>query len=184
MGKDAHRAGRLMLASALNVVFDWISAQLHALSSMDLAFALGALLLIRASSRLGMWAYALVALPGTLAHELAHFLVALLLGAQPSFPSLVPQRSAHGWRLGSVAFRAGPLRSVPIALAPFALAPLALWWAAHFLPGAGWPGYGVHAWVVGALLSACLPSSADFKIAIPALLVLAAIAALAWFVLH
>lgn len=173
-----------MLTSVLAPMFGWITAQWHALSARDVAFALGALLLIRASSRLGMWAYALIALPGTLAHELAHFLVALALRAQPSFPSLVPQRSAHGWRLGSVAFRAGPLRSVPIALAPFALAPLGLWWAATFLAGARWPGYGVHAWIVGALISACLPSSADFKIALPALLVLAVIAALSWFALH
>ena len=44
-------------------------------------------------------------------------LVALLLFAKPQFPSLIPQRMEHGWRLGSVAFRAGWLRSLPIFLA-------------------------------------------------------------------
>jgi len=161
-------------------VIDWIAAQVQGLSATDLAFALGALLLIRASSRLGMWPYALIALPGTVAHELAHFLVAAVLAAKPSFPSLIPQRTEHGWRLGSVAFRAGLLRSVPIALAPLALLPLALFWAAAFLPSATWPLYGLHAWLVGALVSASLPSSADFRIALPALLLIAAITALAW----
>lgn len=162
-------------------VFDWTAAQLQGLSPADLAFALGALLLIRASSRLGMWPYALIALPGTLAHELAHFLVALVLAAKPMFPSLIPQRTEHGWRLGSVAFRAGVIRSVPIALAPLLLLPLGLFWAAAFMASAAWPLYGVHAWLVGALLSASLPSAADLKIAVPALMLLAAIAALAWY---
>ena len=161
--------------------FDWAVGKLQVLSPADLGFALGALLLIRASSRLGMWPYALIALPGTLAHELAHFLVALVLAAKPSFPSLVPQRSNHGWRLGAVQFRAGLIRSVPIALAPLVLLPLALFWAVTFIAPAVWPLYGMHAWIVGALLSASLPSSADFKIAIPALSLMAAIAALAWY---
>jgi hypothetical protein len=145
-----------------------------------LAFIFAALIVIRASSRLGMWVYALVALPGTLAHELAHFLLALVLAARPSFPSLVPQRTAHGWRLGSVAFRAGIVRSVPIALAPLLLAPLSLWWAASFLASAPWPQYAFYAWVAAALLSASLPSSADFRIALPALAILAAIGIIVW----
>lgn len=151
---------------------------LHALSPRDWAAMLGALALIRVSSRLGMWPYALLALPGTLAHELAHFAVALSLNADPSFPSLRPRRSEHGWRLGSVTFRAGWLRSVPIALAPLLLLPLALGWAATFLaPAHGWHYFG-QAWLVACLLSASLPSSADFRIALPALFLIAAMGAL------
>lgn len=160
---------------------DWTTAQLHVLSPTDIVAAFGALLLIRACTRLGMWLYAIIALPGTLAHELAHYLVALLLFAQPSFPSLIPQRTGRGWRMGSVAFRAGILRAVPIALAPIMLLPLALFWAVHWLAPAADLMYWLHAWIVGALLSACLPSTADFKLAIPALMVLAVLAALAWF---
>lgn len=153
---------------------------LQLLPPTDIALALLALLLIRASSRFGMWVYAVVALPGTLAHELAHYLVALLLLAKPSFPSLVPQRTLHGWRLGSVAFHAGRLRSVPIALAPLLLAPLALAWANEFMVPAGWPMVALQAWIVGALLSACLPSRADVRIAFPALVVLIGLALIAW----
>lgn len=152
---------------------DSLLAALAAVPLTDAALAAVALFLIRLSSHLGMWPYAIIALPGTLAHEAAHYLTALLLGARPSFPSLVPQRTAFGWRLGSVAFRAGPLRSLPIALAPLLLLPLAAWWLLHFMAPSPWPLHGVHAWIVGALLSACLPSSADFRIAFPALAVIA-----------
>lgn len=172
---DAFAAGGLM---------DWSLGQLKMLSLSDWGLVLGAFVLIRASSLLGMWAYALIALPGTLAHELAHFLVALVLAAKPSFPSLAPRRSEHGWRLGSVTFRAGLIRSVPIALAPIVLLPLALFYGVTFLASAACPLSLLHAWIMAALLSACLPSRADFRIAIPALLLASLAAAAAWFLLR
>ena len=147
----------------------------------DLLVVALALLLVRASSRLGMWPYALVALPGTAMHEFAHWLVALVLGAHPDFPSLIPQRGPHGWRLGSVAFRAGFLRAVPIVLAPLLLFPMAWWWTLAFVASSSWPERALHAWLAASVLSASLPSSADWKIARPALL-LALLAGLAWIV--
>jgi hypothetical protein len=161
----------------------WAEALLRALSPLDYGLVLGAFLLLRISSRLGMWPYALLALPGTLAHELAHYLTALVLFAKPSFPSLLPTRTEHGWRLGSVRFRAGLLRSVPISLAPLMLLPLALVWSAVFLAPATWPWITLHAWLVATFLSACLPSRADFRIALPALALIAAIV-LAWYLVH
>ena len=151
----------------------WPTAEMQALSTGDVVLVAGMFLLIRLAHRLGMWTYALVALPGTLAHELAHYVVASLLLAHPQFPSLVPQRSGHGLRLGSVMFRAGWLRSLPIALAPFALLPLALWWALTWMQPAGGAMYFVQGWVVAALVSASLPSAADFRIALPALILVA-----------
>jgi hypothetical protein len=150
------------------------------LSPTDVVVAVGALLLIRACTVLGMWLYAIIALPGTLAHELTHYLVALLLFAQPSFPSLIPQRTGRGWRMGSVTFRAGIFRAVPIALAPIILLPVAMFWAVHWMAPAAGSMYWLHAWIVGAMLSACLPSSADFRLALPALAILSVIAAVAW----
>ena len=138
-----------------------------------------AFVLLRSSSRLGMWPYAIAALPGTAAHEFAHWLVAALLGARPDFPSLRPQRSGTGWRLGSVTFRAGMFRAVPIVLAPLLLLPLAWWWTWAFVAPAEWPWLALHAWLAATFLSASLPSSADFRIALPALAILAAVAALA-----
>jgi hypothetical protein len=147
---------------------------LPALLAVAVAFGL-----IRASGRLGMWAYALAALPGTVAHEFAHWLVALVLGARPQFPRLVPERTAHGWRLGSVRFQPGMFRAVPIVLAPFALFPLAWWWTLALVGPADWPLRALHAWLAASLLSGSLPSRADFRIALPALAILAALAALA-----
>ena len=156
----------------------WIGTQVSVLSTRDVLIVLAMLAAMRLASRLGMWAYAAIALPGTFAHEMAQYLVALLLFAKPDFPSLAPQRTLHGWRLGSVTFRAGIARALPIALAPFALMPLALWWATLMAPAEG-ALYFVHAWLAAALVSASLPSSADFKLALPALAVIA-VAALAY----
>ena len=161
----------------------WPGSAIQGLTCADVVLVLGMLLVIRLSSRIGVWAYALLALPGTLAHELAHYLVAALLLARPQFPSLIPQRTEHGWRLGSVAFRAGWLRSLPIALAPFALLPLSLWWAVTWMLPALGLMYFMQAWIVAALVSASLPSSADFRIALPALSLLA-LAGLVYVFLH
>lgn len=150
------------------------------LSPLDVAGILAAMLVIRLSRHAGMWIYALVGLPGTFAHELAHFLVAFVLGARPSMPSMIPRRTGRGWLLGSVSFRAGYLRALPIAMAPFALAPLGLWWAVVFLHPASWPLFVVHAWVVAAMVSASFPSAADFRLAWPALLVIAVVAVGVW----
>jgi hypothetical protein len=155
-----------------------------ALSPVDVVCVIVAMLMIRACRHAGMWLYALIALPGTLAHELAHFIVAFVLGARPSFPSLVPVRTEHGWRLGSVAFRVGYARAMPIALAPLLLAPLALWWAVSLLHPASWPLYGLHVWIVAALLTASAPSATDFKLALPALCVLLVIAVIVLLAAH
>lgn len=133
--------------------------------------AVGAVVLLqRLSAGLGLWAYALIALPGTLAHELAHYLVAQVLLARPRLPHLWPERTAEGWRLGSVAFVAPWWRAMPIALAPLLLAPGALAWLLHFLVPARGLALALHAWVVGTMLGASLPSRADWRIAAPGLL--------------
>src|SRR4249919_440604 len=94
----------------------------------------------------------------------------------------VPTRTDKGWRLGHVQFRAGHVRAMFVGLAPLLLAPLAVWWAVALLAPATWPLYLLHAWVVAALLQACWPSPADWKLAFPALAVLVPVALmLAWY---
>jgi hypothetical protein len=172
--------GHTTLLQVLASLKDWTAHLVQALSPMDLACILGAFLLIRVSRYAGMWVYAVVGLPGTFAHELAHFIVAFVLGAHPSLPNVIPKRTERGWLLGSVAFRAGYFRALPIALAPLALAPLALWWAGTFLHSASWPLYCVQLWVVAALVTASLPSTTDLKLALPALVVVAVIVLGIW----
>jgi hypothetical protein len=136
------------------------------------------LTLQRVSRRFGLWAYAAFALPGTVAHELAHFVVALVLAGEPRLPRLWPQRTEHGWRLGSVAFRAPWWRAGPIALAPLLLMPASLAWVLAFVVEARGGWIALQAWIAGTLLSASLPSRADLRIAAPfiALLAVAAVA--------
>jgi hypothetical protein len=69
----------------------------------------------------------IIRLPGVVLHELAHFMVGMVLGADPVSFSLIPQRRGDGrWALGSVVFRRiTPFNAVPIACAPLGLVPLA-----------------------------------------------------------
>lgn len=136
----------------------------------------------RVLRRFGLWAYAAFALPGTLAHEMSHYVVALLLRARPRLPRLWPQRTERGWRLGSVAFQAPWWRAGPIALAPLLLLPAALAWVVMLVAPAQGVLLALHAWVAGTMLDASLPSRTDLRIALPTLAVLAAlmIAALGW----
>jgi len=62
----------------------------------------------------------------TLPHELAHFVVALLLGGNPSFPNFIPRRANGVWILGQVKFYATPLNAFPAGMAPLLLLPLAV----------------------------------------------------------
>ena len=96
-------------------------------------------------ARASMWRIALLSLPGTAAHECAHFLIGLLLWAQPHGLTLWPKADGRGWRLGAVSFgRIGLLNGAWVALAPLLLLPLA------------WLGF-VHVF-------AALPSWQDLKL--------------------
>src|SRR5207253_2132543 len=76
--------------------------------------------------RNSMWRIALLSLPGTIAHELAHFVVGLVLLAKPRGFSIWPRAHAHTWTLGSVSFgNIGLLNGAFVALAPLLLLPIA-----------------------------------------------------------
>ena len=121
--------------------------------------------------RMGMWAFSLFSLPGTVAHELSHWLVAFVLGARPSFPGLIPKRERGGWTLGSVKVSPDILTRIPITLAPIALLPLGIWYAvAHSEAQGGW--YLAHIWVASTVLYASLPSRQDWLVALPAIICL------------
>ncbi len=128
------------------------------------------LFILVAAPRLGMWVYSLVALPGTLMHELSHLLLAFVLGAQPTFPSIIPKRDGNSWRLGSVTCSPNFLTTIPIALAPLALFPAAILYAVFVMsPATGW-WYVFHVWVASSMLAACLPSRQDWRVALPTII--------------
>ena len=119
-------------------------------------------------ARGSFWLLSLLALPGTCCHELAHWLVGLVLGARPARLTLWPRRVAGGVVLGSVTFR--NLRwynAFFVGVAPLALLPAA--WGLFLLRlGAGprldWREAGV-VFLLGNLVFAALPSWQDLRIA-------------------
>lgn len=122
-----------------------------------------------AAPRLGMWAYSLFSLPGTVAHELCHWSSALVLGAKPKFPHIIPKREGDAWRLGSVQFVPNLLTVIPIALAPCLLLPLGIWYAVFVMHPATGSWYLIHVWVASTFLAASLPSRQDWKVAMPSI---------------
>lgn len=86
---------------------------------MGLALGITAAVLLHViSRRLPMWAFILISLPGTLLHELSHWLFAFVLRAKPSLPSIIPKKQGNTWCLGSVAFKAKWYSASLVALAP------------------------------------------------------------------
>lgn len=105
-------------------------------------------------------------LPGTLAHELAHYLVAVATFSSPSPISLHLKRDANGWRLGSVAFLPGFWTAGLVALAPAWVLPLVIYglWREAYVSGLV---YNLAAGYLAMILAAAaLPSRQDWSIAI------------------
>lgn len=110
---------------------------------------------------------ALFVLPGTLVHELLHWLVGTITNAKPVSFSLLPRKTAGGqWVLGSVGFT--NLRwynAALVGLAPL-LAPLiALFFAPVY---ANWSVSKVdfEYWAItGPIFAMCLPSGVDIRLA-------------------
>ena len=112
-----------------------------------------------------IWLYILAVLPSTFLHELSHWLVAVVLGARPSFPSLLPKKmEGNYWVLGSVEFQCNPFTAALIALAP-------LWLLGGFVAFMLLEGWHLSAdWWVGVLMGVMLvgsfPSRTDWAIAL------------------
>jgi hypothetical protein len=118
--------------------------------------------------------FALFALPGTLTHELLHFLVGLALGAKPASLSVIPKRERDGaYQLGSVAFRRiNLLNAAPAALAPLLALPLA-WHLVEWRVGqvafrGVQPLEAAWCYLAACMIVCSLPSRADLRIALKA----------------
>jgi hypothetical protein len=128
------------------------------------------------------YVYAFSLWPGTVAHELLHYLAGLLAGARPVSLSVIPRRKLDGgWLLGSVSFaRLRWWNSVPVGLAPLALIPAGGW---IFIASASLPLMTAPAFGLKLLATQCLlagwPSPRDWAHAIVGLLALMALGLLA-----
>lgn len=125
---------------------------------------LGVLVAALHGARGRFWLFALLSLPGTLAHEGCHFLVGLALGGRPAGFSVWPRREEGRWILGSVPFRNLRWHNVCfIALAPLLLLPAA-WIFVRWRLAAGPLPDGQEAlglFLVANLVHGCVPSGTD-----------------------
>lgn len=154
---------------------DPMSVLPHAIALTLLA---GGLLMLRRWPRM----YAASIWPGTVAHELLHYVAGLLFGARPLSLSVIPRRKPDGgWLLGSVSFaRLRWWNSVPVGLAPLALMPAGGW---IFAESCAQPLFAGSALGMKLLAAQCLlagwPSPRDWAHAIVGLLGLVALGLLA-----
>jgi hypothetical protein len=132
------------------------------------------------------WLYAIALWPGTVAHELLHFVAGLLMGAKPVSLTVIPKRKLEGgWVLGSVMFaRLRWWNSVPVGLAPLALVPAGGW---AFIQSAALPLMSVASVGLKLVTVQCLlagwPSPRDWSHAIIGLLMLAVLGVLVYLAL-
>lgn len=121
-------------------------------------------------------------LPGTMMHELMHFVAAVVTGSNPSSISILPRRNAGGWILGSVSFSPGFWTGSIVAMAPLALLPVTFFiW--RVMPGnALWERFGLS-YLIASCLNSAKPSASDAVIAIkhPAGLILLAMVVWVYF---
>jgi hypothetical protein len=128
-------------------------------------------LFVRASKWLPITA--ILALPGTMLHEMAHVCVGVLTFARPTSVSLWPRRERGLFVLGEVRFRCvGYFNGAPVALAPLLLLPLVAW---LFLGTVhAWSGnllfWATGGYLTAVLLRALIPSSADVRVAAPSIM--------------
>ncbi|MTW13628.1 hypothetical protein GM658_23745 [Pseudoduganella eburnea] len=112
--------------------------------------------------------FTLLQLPGTLCHELAHFLAGLVTFAQPVSLSVIPRRDGNGYRLGEVKLaNASWYNSALTALAPMLLV-LIPWGIAVQRTHGAWhftPLDAGLALLIAPQFLACWPSAADWKLA-------------------
>jgi hypothetical protein len=132
-----------------------------------------------------MWRIALLSLPGTIAHELAHFVVGMLLLAKPRGFSIWPRAHGDIWRLGSVSFgNIGLLNGAFVALAPLLLLPIAWLCVVHVLlplwNDSQWGWWLLAGYLTATALFAALPSFQDIKLGARSLLLYAALGGFLW----
>ena len=129
---------------------------------------LAAMLWLLKQARRSFWLISLVALPGTLCHELCHWLVGTLLNGRPVRFTVIPRREGRGFVLGSVAL--ANLRwynAFFIGLAPLLLLAAAygiFQWRLGGHPLLGWTEAGV-VFLLANLLFGAVPSGPDLRIA-------------------
>ncbi len=130
--------------------------------------ALAAGLWLLNHARRSFWLVSVLALPGTLAHELCHWALGTAMNGRPVRFTVLPRREGRGYVLGAVAF--SNLRwynAFFIGMAPLLLLPAAFvlfQWRLAAHPALGW-SEALMAFLIANLLFGAVPSWADLRIA-------------------
>lgn len=115
-----------------------------------------------------MFMAALINIPGTLLHELTHFITGLVLNARPCNFTVFPKRAPDGYVMGSVGFRNITFyNAVPSALAPLALLPIGFYVNRYLLPEMEPTLLNCILYMLlqTVLIENAIPSRADFRVA-------------------
>jgi hypothetical protein len=107
----------------------------------------------------------ILAWPGTVVHEILHYIVALITFGKPHNLVILPSNESGGTVLGSV--QCGNLNwfnKIPVALAPLLAIPIAI--VMMSLMKFSWTTGGIfNAFIISSIVSSCVPSSVDMEIA-------------------
>ena len=116
-----------------------------------------------------LWLCALINIPGTLLHELMHWLVGGFMNARPCNFTIIPKRDASGsYVMGSVGFRnIGFYNAIPAALAPLLLLPIGFYINRYVLPliPMNLTNYILYVLLQTIIVQNAVPSQADWRIA-------------------
>ena len=132
---------------------------------------------------------ALISLAATVLHEACHWLVGLLLNAQPRSVTLIPKRQGGHWVLGAVSFANLKLWNAAfVALAPLAMLPLGAWafqaWMVPALAAGDYPSWALAGYIVACCLFGGLPSGTDIRIGAVSTVFYALIAGAIWWLVE
>ena len=174
-----------MSASSITQYLNSLASVLTTPAGKVYAGAVMACVLVLYFLRSHLVIFSLAAFPGTLLHELLHFIAGLATFARPTGFSLIPRRMAHAYVLGSVRFaHVRWYNAWFIGLAPLLLLPTALFllaWRVQSLHGFS-PVEILWAYLLATLIYASLPSWPDIKIATGSFWLLVFAAAVYWIV--
>ncbi len=126
------------------------------------------LLKIKYKTYSNIYLSALVNIPGTLLHETAHFITGLVLNAQPTKFTIVPQKRIDGYVMGSVGFRNIQFyNALPSALAPLSLLVIGYFFNKWFFENVtlNYLNYIAYIFLQTVIIENALPSAQDFKVA-------------------
>jgi hypothetical protein len=114
----------------------------------------------------GKTAYWYIIWPGTISHELMHWIVGKVLFAKPSNIVIWPEKHVEGQprTLGSVTFYGIDwFNALPTAIAPLLNIPVVLL-LAHYVPHNFTLQSGLWIWVLASMLTEAMPSAPDWVI--------------------